>query len=139
MQQSRYQIVAIDADALLPVPLTHRMPFCAVVASAYPGSIREITMSVYYRPLPGLAFEQIMEDTPEGIFLVDSPRNDDVSQCLSDGTCRLWALDNLLGSDGNVMFVVYGGGDDSNLIQEFESHYGISIVDEFDERFHQEN
>jgi hypothetical protein len=77
--------------------------------------------------------QQLRTDPPTEEMLRNSPENDETSQCLTDGENNLWAF-----GEEEITLGRFGGNVVEDILDALERHYSVTIVDEFDERFHAE-
>lgn len=75
--------------------------------------------------------KQLRENPPHQWMLHDTPENTETEQCLTDGETYLWAF-----GDDELTFGQFGGHQVADILSTLEEHYGVRIVDEWDDQFH---
>lgn len=74
---------------------------------------------------------QLRDNPPHQGMLHDTPENTESEQCLTDGESCLWAF-----GDDELTFGQFGGNQAADILSTLEEHFGVRIVDEWDDQFH---
>jgi len=91
-------------------------------------------MSTYYLPNTPIPFEQVRKLALPNATVKETKRTTEDNVCLTDGRNCLWARRS---KKGFTTFARYGDNDESQIIEELQSHFGVWMISEHDKEWKQ--